>query len=211
MDIPQVLAVLRPGQDWGSSAQSDATYPQLVAGWRGTDPVPTLAEMTSTWNTLEANRPATVLTARRAAAASLATAAEAVAQLERAALMLTMDELNILRAQLVNVVTTAAWNPASLANGAELASPAFTIPGALFGDSVTAEPLSISRAGLAVNGYVSAADTVVVRLRNGTGGAVDLASSTWRVAVYRAVATPARTAAQIKPALLARISTPDAD
>lgn len=56
MDIPIVLASLRPGEDWGPCAQTDSTYEKLAAKWRGTSPVPTRAEMQAEWVRLEAAR-----------------------------------------------------------------------------------------------------------------------------------------------------------
>lgn len=52
MDIPLVLSVLRPGEDWGPCAQTDATYEQLAATWRGESAVPTEEEMQAAWATI---------------------------------------------------------------------------------------------------------------------------------------------------------------
>lgn len=68
MDIPQVLAVLRPNDDWGPCSQSDSTYSQLVAGWRGPSPVPTEQEMLHQWASIEAGRVAAEAVAKRTAA-----------------------------------------------------------------------------------------------------------------------------------------------
>ncbi len=148
IDWPQALQVLRPGQDWGPGANTDSTYPALVAGWRGAQAVPLLAELQAAWDTLEANRAATVLAARRVATAALATAPDAAAQLVRAELLVTMDELNTLR----------QW-------------------------------VTTFKAAVAAASTLADLKTRVAALAN----------------------LPDRTAAQIKPALVARISTPDAD
>lgn len=64
MDIPQVLAALRPTDDWGPGANTSSTYAELVAGWRGANPCPSEEEMAATWADIEANR-ATAEAARR--------------------------------------------------------------------------------------------------------------------------------------------------
>jgi hypothetical protein len=59
-----------------------------------------------------------------------------------------------------------------------------TVTGASVGDAVALGPPAALESGLAATGYVSAADTVTVRLVNGTAGAIDPASATWKVLVY---------------------------
>jgi hypothetical protein len=54
MDIPLVLSVLRPGEDWGPCAQSESAYEDLAATWRGTSACPTMEEMQATWTTINA-------------------------------------------------------------------------------------------------------------------------------------------------------------
>lgn len=54
MDIPRVLEVLRPDDDWGSQAGTHNTYEELVAGWRGANPAPTLSAMQSAWAEIQA-------------------------------------------------------------------------------------------------------------------------------------------------------------
>ncbi len=70
MDIPQVLASLRPGVYWGPCAQTHSTYANLFAHWpeSGSGACPTEAEMEAEWAALEAARPAALVAARRAAA-----------------------------------------------------------------------------------------------------------------------------------------------
>lgn len=80
-------------------------------------------------------------------------------------------------------VTTATWDPPSIANGAS-ASTTITVADAALGDSVVAS-FSLDLAGLGLFAYVSAANIVTVVLVNATGGAVDLASGTVSIAVIR--------------------------
>lgn len=150
IDLPQVLDVLRPGVYWGPMAQTGVAYADFAAAWPGGDSgtLPTEQECQTTWDTLEANRPATVLAARRAAAIVLAAAPEAVAQVIRAELLLTMDELNVVR----------QW---------------------------------------------------VTDFKAATAGAATLAAL--KTAVAALPNLPQRTAAQIKPQLVTRIGTVDAD
>lgn len=58
-----------------------------------------------------------------------------------------------------------------------------TVTGAKTGDAVYVGPPSGLEAGLSATGYVSAADTVKVRVCNVTSGAVDPASAVWKVLV----------------------------
>lgn len=72
---------------------------------------------------------------------------------------------------------TATVNPASLADAAG-ENQSVTVPGAKFGDFVrVAAPYTLS--GITVTAYVSAADTVTIRIQNESGGTLDLASGTW--------------------------------
>lgn len=58
-----------------------------------------------------------------------------------------------------------------------------TVTGAATGDAVQLAPPSGIEADLTWCGYVSAADTVTVRVVNATAGAIDPASATWGVIV----------------------------
>lgn len=74
------------------------------------------------------------------------------------------------------------WNPASIADGAGLSSSPQTVTGAVLGSIVlVSAPYDLQ--GLICTGYVSATNTVVIRLQNNTGGAIDLASGTWNIRV----------------------------
>ncbi|ALA61142.1 glycosyl hydrolase family 28-related protein [Nitrospira moscoviensis] len=76
------------------------------------------------------------------------------------------------------------WNPGSLADGAGETSSAITVTGATFLHGVEVRP-PYDLQGITCTGYVSAADTVKIRLQNETGGTIDLASGTWNVVVRR--------------------------
>jgi len=73
------------------------------------------------------------------------------------------------------------WNPGSCAAGGIVAND-FTIPGVAVGDICWAT-CSVDLQGLFACAMVTVADTVTVTLFNGTTGAIDLASSTWRIFV----------------------------
>lgn len=128
-----------------------------------------------------------------------------LAKLMKAFAGVLADELS-LRPILVGEATQT-WDPASMTNGTGLTSPNFTVNGAAFGDYVDV-CASISLAGVVAIGYVSASNTVNVRLHNSTGSAVNLASATWKVAVRRTVT---RTLAQAKTAVIAMLNSGAAD
>lgn len=134
-------------------------------------------------------------------AVSVAEFNDAAKRVGRAIALVAMDELNPVG------ITTQAWDPASIANGAGLTSPNATVQGATFGDVVdVAAPYDLQ--GLLATGYISAANTVRVRLHNATGVAINLANGTWTVIVRR---PKVRTAEQAKSAVINRIGTTDAD
>ncbi len=60
-----------------------------------------------------------------------------------------------------------------------------TVTGAVLGDYVDSISLGLDAAGLQLSGYVSAANTVTVVLKNDTGAAVNLASTTLSVEVRK--------------------------
>jgi len=60
-----------------------------------------------------------------------------------------------------------------------------SVKGAEIGDTVLASPNTTVEAGLVWCAYVSAADTVTLRVANVTGAAIDPAARTWRVSVYQ--------------------------
>jgi len=89
------------------------------------------------------------------------------------------------RTQMTDIQGSTTWNPGSLADGAGETSAAITVTGAAFGDYVlVSAPYDLQ--GITCNGYVSAADTVKIRIQNETGNVIDLASGTWKVKVIKA-------------------------
>jgi hypothetical protein len=81
---------------------------------------------------------------------------------------------------------TFAWDPGNLADGTGETSAAVTVTGAAFGDVVlVGAPYDLQ--GIICTGYVSAADTLRVRLQNETGGAINLASGDWKVRVVKQI------------------------
>lgn len=60
-----------------------------------------------------------------------------------------------------------------------------TVTGAAVGDAVTITPATAPEVGLVWCGYVSAADTVTVRLGNVTTGAIDPAAVVYRCDVFK--------------------------
>lgn len=83
------------------------------------------------------------------------------------------------------LTATATLDFASTADGA-VASLTATVTGAATGDFVIVSPPGNFGAGLLAFGFVSAANTVTVRLINGSGSTVDPASATWGIAVIPA-------------------------
>ena len=79
---------------------------------------------------------------------------------------------------------SVTWNPANLADGAGETSPNITVTGAAVGDAVKVYA-PYNTQGMLVTGYVSAADTVNIRIQNETTGAIDLASGTWFAEVVK--------------------------
>ena len=91
-------------------------------------------------------------------------------------------DLAALRSPLSGLLTgSATYDAASLLDGAG-ATTTVTVAGAALGDFAMAS-LGVDAAGISVTAYVSAANTVSVRLQNESGGTLDLASTTLRVAV----------------------------
>lgn len=65
------------------------------------------------------------------------------------------------------------------------ASQSVTLPGVALGDMVLGVSFGVSTQGMTVTANVTAADTVIVRVQNESGGTLDLASTTVRVLVGR--------------------------
>lgn len=64
-------------------------------------------------------------------------------------------------------------------------SDTITVTGVALGDIVVGFSLGVDLAGISATAYVSAADTVTIRLQNESGGPVNLASTTVKVVVGR--------------------------
>lgn len=73
-----------------------------------------------------------------------------------------------------------------------------TVPGALPGDGVTLGPPSTIEAGFLWSGYVSAANTVTIRLAKIASGTLDPAEATWSVRVTRPNSMPVITVRGLK-------------
>lgn len=82
-----------------------------------------------------------------------------------------------------SLVGTAVKDYASLASGSQDITGTVTVTGARLGDMVDGLSISVDLQGMTFTGYVSGDDTVTCVLRNGTGGAIDLASATIRASV----------------------------
>ena len=79
---------------------------------------------------------------------------------------------------------TAVLDAGSLADGAG-ESDTVTVPGVVVGDIVLGQSLGVSASGMTITAYVSAADTVTLRIQNESGGVVDLASTAVKLVVAR--------------------------
>jgi len=79
---------------------------------------------------------------------------------------------------------TCTLDAGSLIDGAG-ESDTVTVPGVALGDMVLGFSFGVDKAGVVCHAYVSAADTVTLRLQNESGGTVNLASTTVRVVVGR--------------------------
>jgi len=76
------------------------------------------------------------------------------------------------------------YDPSNLVDGAGETSSSVTVTGAALGDFVMiAAPYDLQ--GITVTAYVSAANTIVVRVQNESGGTLNLASGSWKYKVIR--------------------------
>lgn len=113
------------------------------------------------------------------------------AALEKALVDIKTD-LESLRAPFVGMLTgSATWDAGSIADG-DMESKDITVAGAALGNFVLAS-LGVDVVDLGVSAQVTAANNVTVTLLNNTGSAVNLASTTVRVAVlaHGVLAAPA--------------------
>ena len=82
------------------------------------------------------------------------------------------------------LAASKAWDPSSIANGAEEALEV-TVSGAELGDFVLAS-LNVDMLDGVLRGAVTAADTVTLVIANNTGDAINIASGTANVLVIKA-------------------------
>jgi hypothetical protein len=83
-------------------------------------------------------------------------------------------------------VVTATLDAGSLVDAAG-ESDTVAVPGVALGDMVLGVSFAVSEAGMSVTAYVSAADTVTIRVQNESGSTVDLASTKIRLVVGRLI------------------------
>ncbi len=95
---------------------------------------------------------------------------------------ISSDVLAVYNTSRAGILTgSATYDTASLADAAG-ATTTITVTGAALGDFVKVS-LGVDLAGISVTGYVSATDTVAIRIQNESGGTLDLASTTVAVEV----------------------------
>jgi hypothetical protein len=82
---------------------------------------------------------------------------------------------------------SATIDPISLIDAAG-ATSTITVTGVVLGKYAVDVIAPYDLQGLIVTGYVSAANTVAIRIQNETGGTIDLVSGTWRVQCRQVVA-----------------------
>lgn len=87
----------------------------------------------------------------------------------------------------VRAIVITTEDVASLADGAG-STESFTVSGLAVGDMVIGISFGVDLSGVTVTGYVSAANTLKIRVQNESGGVVDLASTTVKVLVGRPAA-----------------------
>ncbi|MCW7076423.1 MAG: hypothetical protein OCU18_03915 [Candidatus Syntrophoarchaeum sp.] len=77
-----------------------------------------------------------------------------------------------------------AWEPGTISDGSGVTSGGIAVDGAAFSDYVMVAP-PYSLQGIICTGYISAADTVKIRLQNETGSGITLGNGTWKVMVTK--------------------------
>ena len=83
-------------------------------------------------------------------------------------------------------VVRCTLDAGSLVDGAG-ETDTIAVPGVALGDMVIGCSIAVDAVGLVIDGYVSAAGVVSLRIQNESGSTVDLASTTVRVVVARMV------------------------
>lgn len=102
---------------------------------------------------------------------------------DEATTLATWDSVDLTEAE-HRLEGSLVWNPGNLVDGAGETSSGITVTGAAFGDFVAvAAPYDLQ--GITATAYVSASNTVKIRVQNESGGAIDLASGTWKVRIRR--------------------------
>lgn len=95
----------------------------------------------------------------------------------------TRAALNVIAPNVFAVLeASTTWDPANRNDGTGV-TVSLSVPGAALGDFAVAS-FSLSLQSMILTAYVSAADTVSVRLQNESAGAIDLGSGTLRVRVF---------------------------
>lgn len=77
------------------------------------------------------------------------------------------------------------WDPGNLASGAQTTTTVTVTGVEIARENLVTVGFNKDLQAMRLTGYVSADNTVTVVLRNDTGGAIDLASGTLRVGVWR--------------------------
>lgn len=96
----------------------------------------------------------------------------------------TQAETDALYVSLASILNgSATYDPPSLVDGTGTTTTV-TVTGAALGDFALAS-FSLDLQGISVTAYVSAANTVSVRLQNESGGTLDLASGTLKARVWK--------------------------
>jgi hypothetical protein len=102
----------------------------------------------------------------------------------KALLSAMLADVTAIRALFSGMLSGSATYDAGSLIDAAGTTTTVAVTGAALGDFVLVS-LGVDLAGITVTGYVSAADTVSVRLQNESGSTVDLASTTLRVRVLK--------------------------
>lgn len=127
----------------------------------------------------------------------------------RAVVVNAIKSDNKLRAQVVGVVTDE-FDPGNIANNTMSPVRTYTVTGAQFGDMVDVSA-SVDLQGLMPNAWISAANTVSVRLLNLTGSGVNLPNTIFKILVRRLVVLEPLTKQAVRAILLGDLDAGDAD
>jgi hypothetical protein len=87
--------------------------------------------------------------------------------------------------QMLPLRATATWDPGNMAADGDTVSTTITVTGAVTSDQAIATHDQIGANNVLISAHVQAADTVRVTLMNKTGGALDIASGTLAVKVWK--------------------------